>query len=343
MQPELLQPRPERPLVSLVCPVFREEASIDEFHRRATAALEAIAPAVDHELIFVNDGSDDRSGELLREICARDDRCRLVDLSRNFGHQLAITAGIDHARGDAVVLIDTDLQDPPEVIQTMVASWRQGWDVVYGQRVERLGESRARMAITNAFYAIVARLSDTHLPRNVGDFRLMDRAVCDALRGMREENRYLRGLVAWLGFQQTVARFTRDPRHAGVSNYTPRKLLRLAFAGLTAFSERPLRLASMLGVVITMLATLLAAIVVIGKVVDPSRAIQGYTSLMVVVLLLGGVQLLALGLIGEYLGRAYRETKRRPLYVVRHRVGFDAASGGAGPERAPLAADAPGP
>lgn len=315
-QPRVPRDRPDDALVSVVCPVYREEATIREFHRRATEAMEAITPAVRHELIYVNDGSDDASGEILREICAADPRAKLVDLSRNFGHQLAITAGIDHAGGDAVATIDTDLQDPPEVIGEMVARWREGWDVVYGQRHVRPGEPRLRLFAIRAFYRVLNRLSDIQLPVDTGDFRLMDRRVRDQLASMQEENRYLRGLVAWVGFDQTAVIYERDERFAGESNYGFTKLARLGFDGLTSFSERPLRFASGIGLLVTAASVLIALYIIIAKIVDPSQAIQGYASLIVAVLFFGGLQLLALGLLGEYVGRTYRESKQRPLYVV---------------------------
>ena len=315
--------RPARPLISVVCPVFREVQTIKEFYRRVTEVLESITPNVRHELVFVNDGSDDGSGEELRAICSIDDRAKLVDLSRNFGHQLAITSGIDHATGDAVVLMDSDLQDPPEVIPEMVERWRSGYDVVYGVRSRRDGEKRLMLAASALFYRLINRLSDTNLPLDTGDFRLMDRAVADVLRSMREENRYIRGLVSWIGYSQTSVPYARDARFAGESKYGLMRRVRFGFDGLTSFSERPLRFASAVGAVIVVIAMTLAAYIVVAKVVDPSRSIEGYASIMVAVLFLGGVQLLCVGLLGEYVGRIYRESKDRPLYVVRDRVNLD--------------------
>jgi glycosyltransferase involved in cell wall biosynthesis len=322
--PVAARPRPADALLSVVCPVFREEAGIAEFHRRLTTALDAIEPAVRWEVIFVNDGSDDQSGLVLRGLCSLDRRCKMIDLSRNFGHQLAITSGLDHANGDAVVVIDSDLQDPPEVIADMVESWRDGNDVVYGVRKARAGEPRWRLFAIRKFYRFINKLADTPLPVDTGDFRLMDRAVLDVLRSMREESRYIRGLVSWIGYTQTAVYYDRDPRHAGRTNYSPIKLIGLAANGITAFSERPLRLASALGGFVTFAAMLLALWIIIGKLIDPSQSIAGYASLLVVVLFFGGVQLLCLGLMGEYIGRIYRESKNRPLYVVRDRVNMDA-------------------
>jgi dolichol-phosphate mannosyltransferase len=323
--PLATRPRPADPLLSVVCPVYREEAGIGEFHRRLSTALDAIEPAIRWEVIFVNDGSDDRSGDVLRDICATDRRLKMVDLSRNFGHQLAITSGLDHAAGDAVAVIDSDLQDPPEVIGEMVNAWREGHDVVYGQRTVRAGEPRWRLLSIRMFYRLINRLADTPLPLDTGDFRLMDRQVLDVLRSMREENRYIRGLVSWIGFNQTAVVYDRDPRHAGVTNYSPIKLVKLAANGITAFSERPLRLASGLGAIVTLISLLAAVWIIVAKIVDPSQSIAGYASMMVMILFFGGVQLLCLGLMGEYIGRIYRESKNRPLYVVRDRVNMEPA------------------
>jgi polyisoprenyl-phosphate glycosyltransferase len=315
--------RPTTPLVSVICPVYREEQTIREFHRRLVEAMDATEPAVDLEVVYVNDGSDDASGVVLRELCEAEPRARLVDLSRNFGHQLAITSGIDHARGDAVVIIDTDLQDPPEVIARMLDQWRAGYDVVYGVRETRKGESRFKLLTAKGFYRMLNRLSDTPLPVDAGDFRLMDRRVVDVLRSMREENRYMRGMVSWVGFDQVGLPYERDARFAGETKYPLAKMLRFAVDGVTSFSEKPLRLAFSLGTLLTIAAVLLAMSIAIAKLVDPASALPGYASLMVVVLLFGGVQLLSIGLLGEYIGRIYRESKERPLYVVRDLVNFD--------------------
>ena len=315
--------RPRNPLLSVVVPVFREEQTIGEFHRRAIAALEALPEGMKWEIVFVNDGSDDRSPDILRELCAADRRLRMIDLSRNFGHQLAITSGMDHARGDAVVVIDSDLQDPPEVIAEMVDLWQRGYDVVYGVRSRRVGEGRMKLVTAKWFYRLLNRVSDTPLPLDAGDFRLIDRAVVATLRELREENRYIRGLVSWTGFDQVGLPYDRDARYAGETNYPLRRMLRLAIDAVTSFSERPLRLAFGLGSIITVIGAALALWLIVGKLIDPDEAVPGYTSLMVVILFFGGVQLLCLGLLGEYVGRIYRESKDRPLYVVADRVNFD--------------------
>jgi dolichol-phosphate mannosyltransferase len=312
-------------LLSIVSPVYQEEAGIEEFHRRLTATMAALPAGMTHEIIYVNDGSSDQSLELLRAISANDPRVRVLDLSRNFGHQLAITAGVDDARGDAVVVIDSDLQDPPDVILEMVERWRKGFKVVYGVRISRPGETRFKLWTSKLYYGLVDRLAEVPLPRNAGDFRLLDRAVIDVLASMPERNRYVRGMVAWVGFQQCAVEYERDPRFAGETNYTFKKMVQLAFDGITSFSDRPLRLATELGAIVTVISFALGLWVVGATVVDPSGGSRGWPSLMAVVLFLGGIQLLCIGLLGEYLGRVYRETKARPLYVIQEVIeGADA-------------------
>ncbi|HEX5585694.1 MAG TPA: glycosyltransferase family 2 protein [Acidimicrobiia bacterium] len=317
-------------LVSIVSPVYQEEAGIEEFHRRLAATLDGI-PGLRFEIVFVNDGSTDGSLEVLREIVAKDPRARVVDLSRNFGHQVALSAGVDHARGDAVVVIDSDLQDPPEVIPEMVERWRKGFKVVYGVRTSRSGETRFKLFTSNVYYGLIDRISEVPLPRQAGDFRLLDRAVVDVLARMPERNRYVRGMVAWVGFPQSAVEYERDPRYAGETKYTLRRMVRLGLDGLTSFSERPLRLATQLGLVVTVLAFLLGAWVIVATIADLGDDGRGWPSLMAVVLFLGGVQLLCIGVLGEYLGRVYRETKGRPLYVVGDVIGGDAPHGSGAP------------
>jgi dolichol-phosphate mannosyltransferase len=319
--------RPDLPLISVVAPVYNEEGGITQFYERVEGVLAALVPAVDYELVFVNDGSSDGSADVLRGLLARDQHVRLLDLSRNFGHQKAITAGLDHARGDAVVVIDSDLQDPPEVIAQMVLEWRGGADVVYGVRTRRNNESRFKLVTASLFYRFLNWLSDTPLPLDAGDFRLIDRRVVEVLRTLREENRYLRGMVAWAGFRQTAVAYERDARIAGKTHYSLPKMVRLAVDAVTSFSEKPLRAAWLLGVFLTCATFVLAAAIVVAKLVDPSRSISGYASLMVVILFLGGVQLFTIGLLGEYVGRIYRESKERPLYVVAETEGFPDAVG----------------
>ena len=304
-------------------PIYCEQAVIEEFHRRAKAVLDALAPRLDHEIVFVNDGSTDRSLAILRAIAERDPHVRIVDLSRNFGHQKAITAGIDHAAGDAVVVIDGDLQDPPEVIADMVRTWEDGAMVVYGVRESRRGEGVAKALSAKLFYRLLAQMSDTALPRDTGDFRLMDRAVVAVLRDIREESRYLRGLVSWVGFEQAPLRYVRDARYASETKFPLHRMVRLAADAITSFSDRPLRLSMQFGLLVTFVALVMAAWIVVGKLLYPETIVQGWASMIVAVLFLGGTQLVSIGILGEYIGRIYRETKHRPLYVVARRYGFE--------------------
>ncbi len=311
----------EHSLVSIVSPVYQEEEGIEEFHRRLVASMEGIDDDLAFEVVYVNDGSKDRSLDLLEKIAADDDRVRVVDLSRNFGHQVALSAGVDHARGDAVVVIDSDLQDPPEVIPEMIQRWRDGFKVVYGVRTSRAGETRFKLLTSKIYYGLMDRISEVPLPRQAGDFRLLDRKVVDVLDQMPERNRYVRGMVAWVGFPQCAVEYERDARFAGSTNYTLGRMVRLALDGLTSFSDRPLRLATQLGVIVMALSFAVAAWTIVASLFDLGTSSRGWSSLMAVVLLLGGVQLLCIGVLGEYVGRVYRETKGRPLYVVNEVIG----------------------
>jgi len=315
-----LAPSPRRPtgrcLLSVVAPVYEEEAGLAEFHRRASAALTALPEDFGYELVLVDDGSTDTSWGQLRQLAAEDSHVVAHRLSRNFGHQLAITAGTELARGDVVVIIDSDLQDPPELIGEMLARWLEGWDVVYGRRRSRAGESRFKLASARVFYRLLQRLSDVDLPLDAGDFRLMDRRVVDVLVNMPEQNRYIRGMVAWAGFRQCAVDYDRQPRHAGETNYTIRRMFRLAGDATVSFSDWPLTLATKLGFLVSVLSVVFLLGIVVAKIVNPTYALPGYTSLMAVVLFLGGVQMITIGILGQYVARIYRESKRRPLYVV---------------------------
>lgn len=317
--------RDKTPLLSVVVPIYFEEQLIDEFHSRMKKVLVSLEPQYRHELIFVNDGSTDRSLELLKGICQRDNNVRVIDFSRNFGHQIAITAGTDYATGDAVVVIDGDLQDPPEVIPQMVAKWEEGYKVVYGVRSKRKGETAFKLLTASIFYRLMGKLSDIKLPLDAGDFRLMDRIVVDALGQIHEENRYIRGLITWIGFPQYGLAYERDIRYAGETKFTIKKMLKFAFDGITSFSDKPLHLSSQLGMLITVASFLSVIWVIISKLLYPQSSIPGWTSLLVVVLFLGGVQLISIGILGQYIGRIYRETKRRPLYIVAQRFGCESS------------------
>ena len=300
-------------LVSVVAPVFNEEGTIGEFHARVCAALEGIP----FELVLVDDGSADGSPLMLETLAASDTRVRVVHLSRNFGHQTALTAGLDHASGDAVVMLDADLQDPPELIPTMLEHWRAGCDVVYAVREQRLGESRFKLTTARWFYRLFDKLAQVPLEHNSGDFRLLDRRALDALLSMRERNRFLRGMTVWVGYTQAAVPYQRDARYAGETKYTLSKMLKFSLDAISSFSHRPLQLATLLGFLISTLAFVAIPIVVVLRILG--SYLPGFSALTIVVLLLGGIELIAIGLIGEYVGRIYDEVKGRPLYLVRAR------------------------
>jgi len=317
------------PLLSVIVPVYRSEEILPETHRRLSETLSALAPGLEHEIIFVNDGSPDRALEVLRAIAAQDAHVRVLSLSRNFGHQVAITAGLDAARGDAAVIIDDDLQDPPEVIAGMVGKWREGYQVVHCVRSERNGETFLKRWSAAAYYRVMQWLSDTALPLDSGDFRLIDRAVIDALVRMREESRYVRGMVAWTGFRQCELPYVREARFAGTGNYTMRRLLKLAMDGALSFSVRPLQLMSQFGLVVTFIALLAGVYLILQKLAGFGPDVPGWTSVIVAVLFMGGVQLVSLGVLGAYIGRIFYETKRRPLYFVSEEIGRGTDDGAA--------------
>jgi dolichol-phosphate mannosyltransferase len=300
-------------LLSVVAPVYNEEGTIGEFYARVCSALQGVP----FELVLVDDGSTDGSAVELDRLAAGDPRVRLVYLSRNFGHQTALTAGLDHARGDAVVMIDADLQDPPELIVRMLDHWRAGCDVVYAVREQREGESRFKLTTASWFYRLFDKLAQVELQHNSGDFRLLDRAPLDALLSMRERNRFLRGMTVWVGYTQAAVPYRRDPRHAGKTKYTVSKMVRFSLDAISSFSHRPLQLATLFGFLISTLAFIAIPVVVVLRILG--SYLPGFSSLTIAVLLLGGIQLIALGIIGEYIGRIYDEVKGRPLYVVRSR------------------------
>lgn len=310
--------------LSVVVPCYNEELVIVETHRRLVAVLERLAKPAQFEIIYVDDGSRDETAQQLQKLQSADERVRVIRLSRNFGHQIAVTAGLEYSTGAAVVVIDADLQDPPEVILEMVERWREGFHVAYGQRIERAGETRFKLWTAKLFYRLLNRLSGVEMPLDAGDFRLMDRRVVESLLAMQECDRFLRGMVSWVGFRQTPVPYTRAPRFAGTSKYPLWKMLRFATDGVLSFSFTPLRLATWTG--FTALAFAFAGIlyaVVLRFFFDQSHWVRGWASLFVAVLFMGGVQLISLGIIGEYIGRIYGEVKQRPLYFVRERLGFD--------------------
>jgi polyisoprenyl-phosphate glycosyltransferase len=308
-------------LVTVVVPCYNEEAVIHETHRRLTRVLHEL-PDLDYEILYVNDGSRDHSGEILRGFAEADRHVRVLELSRNFGHQIAVTAGIEHATGDAVVLIDADLQDPPEVIQEMVERWRAGYDVAYGVRTDREGESRFKLWTARGFYRLMSRLTETEIPLDTGDFRLMDRKVVDALATMPERDRFVRGLVSWTGFRQIGVPYRRAARFAGTSKYPLAKMLRFAMDGIASFSVKPLTATTYVGFGVAGLAVLGIIYALVLRFFTDIH-VPGWTALFIAVLFLGGVQLISLGIMGEYVGRIYGEAKRRPLYLLQDRIGFN--------------------
>jgi dolichol-phosphate mannosyltransferase len=303
----------ELSLVSVVAPVYNEDATIDEFYARVCAALDALP----FELVLVDDGSTDGTPMKLETLAEHDPRVRVVYLSRNFGHQTALTAGLDHARGDAVVMIDADLQDPPEVITTMLDHWRAGCDVVYAVREQRDGESRFKLSTARWFYRLFDKLAQVELQHNSGDFRLLDRRPLDALLSMRERNRFLRGMTVWVGYTQAAVPYHRDSRYAGETKYTLPRMLRFSLDAISSFSHRPLQLATLLGFLISTLAFVAIPIVVVLRILG--SYLPGFSAITILILLLGGIELIAIGIIGEYVGRIYDEVKGRPLYLVRAR------------------------
>ena len=309
-----------KPTLSVVVPCFNEESIVGEMHRRLVALLEQL-PA-EFEVFYVDDGSTDSTAELLREIQANDTRVRVIRFSRNFGHQMAITAGLEYASGDAVVVIDGDLQDPPEVIEEFFEKWADGNDVVYGMRTEREGETTFKRWTAKMFYRLMGRLSDTAIPVDTGDFRMMDRAVVDALLDMPERDRFVRGMVSWLGFSQVAVPYRRNPRTAGVTKFSLFKMLRFATDGIVSFSILPLRLATWMGFAASGIAMLGILVAVVERLLGVEGLVKGWTSMVIAILFIGGVQLICMGIIGEYVGRIYGESKKRPLYVVRERMGF---------------------
>lgn len=300
-------------LVSLVVPVFNEEEVIGVFYERASKALAAI-PGMTYELIFIDDGSRDTSLKQLTAFAAQNPRVRVIKFSRNFGHQIAISAGIDLARGDCVAVIDADLQDPPEVVADMVEQWRNGFDVVYGVRSDRAGETRFKLWTASMFYRMMGRLTNIHIPPNVGDFRLMSRRVVDQVKTLREKDRFVRGLVSWVGFSQTGVTYKRDARYAGETKYPFRKMLKFSFDGITSFSTVPLKVATWMGTGAAVLAILYLSTVFIQWTLG--YTVQGWATIMVAVLFLGSTQLICIGILGEYVGRVFNEVKPRPMYVI---------------------------
>jgi glycosyltransferase involved in cell wall biosynthesis len=299
---------------SIIAPIFNELDNLPELYARVRDTMSATGET--WELILVDDGSTDGSTERIRELAAKDKHIRPIIFARNFGHQIAITAGWDYARGDAVIIIDADLQDPPETIPEMIAKWKEGFEVVYAVRAEREGETWFKKVTAAAFYRIIYRITDVKIPVDTGDFRLMDRKVVDVLKQMPERHRFPRGMSAWVGFRQVGVPYKRAPRHAGVTKYPFKKMLRLALNAITGFSYFPLQLATYIGFVAAAVSILAIPVVIFMRLAGHS-AFLGQATTLIAVLFLGGVQLISLGVLGEYIGRIYDEAKGRPLYIVR--------------------------
>jgi len=302
------------PTISIVAPCFNEAATLPEFYRRVSEAMQSLDET--WELILVDDGSQDGTGAILGDLAHQDPHVRPVIFARNFGHQLAVTAGLDYSRGQAVVIIDSDLQDPPEVIPSLIAQWRDGYEVVYAIRTEREGETWFKLFTASLFYRLIYRITDVDIPLDTGDFRLLDRKVVNVLNKMRERHRFLRGMSVWVGFRQTGVPYKRAARFAGETKYPLKKMVKFAGDAITGFSYLPLQLATYLGFAAAGLSILAIPVVVVARMAG-SQAFFGQATTLIAVLFLGGVQLISLGILGEYIGRIYDEARGRPLYIVR--------------------------
>jgi len=305
-------------LVSVIVPMYNEEEVISTTFARLKEVMDRSGER--YELIFINDGSKDSSAQIIKKFAEQHPEVVLIDFSRNFGHQIAITAGMDYARGDAIIIIDADLQDPPEVMLLMLEKWREGYEVVYGKRAKRKGETWFKKTTAKLFYRTLRMLTNVDIPADTGDFRLIDRKVCDVLVGLKEKNRFVRGLVSWIGFKQTSVEFVREERFAGVTKYPLKRMVRFAIDAITSFSFKPLRIASYVGFAISLISFIYLLVVLYQRLFTETTT-TGWASIVAINLLFNGIILLLLGVIGEYIGRIYEETKNRPLYIVRERIG----------------------
>jgi dolichol-phosphate mannosyltransferase len=304
----------DKPRYSIIAPVYNEVESLPVLHKRMVETMDMTGES--WELVLIDDGSTDGSTDIIRSIAGQDTRIRPVIFARNFGHQIAVTAGLDYSRGDAMVIIDADLQDPPEVILEMIGKWKEGYEVVYAVRAEREGETWFKKTTASLFYRIIYRITDVKIPLDTGDFRLMDRKVVNVMNNMRERHRFLRGMSSWIGFKQIGLPYRRAARFAGVTKYPFSKMLKLALNAVTSFSYFPLQLATYIGFLSAGISILAIPVVVIGRLTG-TEAFLGQATTLIAVLFLGGVQLISLGILGEYIGRIYDEVKGRPLYIVR--------------------------
>ena len=308
-------------LISVVVPMYYEEKVAEECCRRLKNVMEGCG--YEYELVIVNDGSRDGTMDILEGIAERDKRVKILGFSRNFGHQVAVTAGIDKARGSAIIVIDADLQDPPELIIEMLRLWEQGYQVVYAKRKRRKGESIFKRASASLFYRLLDKLSDTRIPLDTGDFRLIDARVADELRRMREKNRFLRGMISWIGFKQIPVEYEREERFAGETKYPLKKMIKLALDGIISFSSKPLKLSQYLGFFAVFCAMGVLLYSLIYRLAGGARLVTGWASIMTTVAFLGGVQLISIGILGEYIGRMYDESKGRPLYIIEKEINTD--------------------
>ena len=306
-------------IYSVVVPLYNEQEVLAETYRRLKTVMDSIHES--YEVIMVNDGSRDNTAAMAKEICRENPQFKLINFSRNFGHQTAITAGMDYTSGKAIVVIDADLQDPPEIIAEMIAKWKEGYEVVYGKRISRKGETFFKTFTARTFYRTLNKLTDVKIPTDVGDFRLIDSKVKDALMRVPEHNRYVRGLISWLGFRQTAVEFVREPRFAGETKYPLRKMIKLAVDGITSFSYKPLKISVGLGSFLSVFSLVFALTVIVLRAFNISTMEPGWASLMVVMLFFFGIVLVMLGIIGEYIGRVFEEVKGRPLYIISEEIG----------------------
>lgn len=306
--------------ISLIVPCFNEQDSIRFFVEKVEEIFLQL-PNYSYEIVFINDGSKDRTKEVILDLSSINKKIKLVDLARNFGKEIALAAGLDYCNGDAVIPMDVDMQDPPEVIIDFINKWEEGYDVVYGIREERVGDSFLKKLTAFLFYRVINLLSDTKIPKDTGDFRLMDKKVVEVLKQMKERHRFMKGIFAWVGFNQIGIPYIRKPRVSGQSKFNLIKLSTLALEGITSFSVRPLKLASFFGFFTSVIAFIYGSYIIIRSLINGSD-VPGYPSLIVIILFLGGIQLISIGLLGEYIGRIYNETKKRPLYIVNQAYGF---------------------